>query len=273
MIKKIKELFHSSIMRFSFLNKLHHDRYWGRLLGHIKMNSINDLIEEWNDLFEFEAYYPSHYKCIYNEKVIEADFNTFIKYKYEHLITYLNKNQEIDTIVELGSGWGRNLIYLRNMYPNHKFIACEPSKSGREITDLFSKKYGLDITTIKFSFLKWDKLSKFFRNLKNNKVLILTSFSIEQVKLLDDRLFYELLSNLDNLKAYHIEPVLFQINGNKYPFNEFYNKHYNSNLVSILDSLKNENLIEVTDKKQSKFRFNVNETARQSAIITWSKKA
>lgn len=63
-------------------------------------------------IFEFEAFYPNHYKCINIEKVIEEDFNTFIKSNNGHIISYLIKNPETDTIVEQGSGWGRNLIYL-----------------------------------------------------------------------------------------------------------------------------------------------------------------
>ena len=49
-----------------------------------------------------------------------------------------NLTEETEVVVELGSGWGRNLfnVYLRCRRKDLRFVACEPADAGRRATEL-----------------------------------------------------------------------------------------------------------------------------------------
>lgn len=267
-MKKIKETIHSILMKFSLGNKFHHDRYWGNLFHKIKSSNLNTIEEQWTELFQFECGNKKIFTSIINEKKEDLDFDSYIENKYTAIIEFLNDHNDFEAFIELGSGWGRNIIRLQKYFPNFKYIACELSKSGRKVTELFSNKYDLNIDVLPFNYLKWKSLKKIK---SSKKTIIFTSYSIEQVSKLDKDFFYCLLKTFDQLVVYHIEPVLFQIEGRKFPFYEYYNSHYNQNLFSILKELQLEKKIKIIKSTKSNFSYGTNVTSDESAIIIWKK--
>lgn len=254
-------------MKFSVGNKFHHERWWGSLLHKTKSSNLSNLEHQWSELYQFETGNKNNFTSIINGKQEKIDFSKYIQYKYSDIIQFLDDHNDFETFIELGSGWGRNILKLQKFFPKFKYVACELSKAGRDVTKLFSKKYALNIDVKSFNYKKWKSL-KFFRS---KKTIVFTSYSIEQVSKLDKGFFYYLLATFDELVVYHIEPVLFQIEGRKFPFDEYYNKHYNHNLFSILKELQNENKIKIIKSVKSNFCFGTNITSKESAIIIWKK--
>ena len=192
---KLKEKVYRLLAKNSFTNKLLHDKYWGNLLEYLRKYKNESQKFIWEDLNRFEAGRPEVYKHFLNGKIIYSDFDKYHKAKYEDLILFISKieNHEDYNILELGSGWGRNLIYLSETFKKNKFIAAELSISGRKITDFFSTKFNLQISSIQFNYKSH---KRFIRNWsKNNSgpVIIFTSFSIEQVSVLNKKFFLDLL--------------------------------------------------------------------------------
>ena len=119
--------------------------------------------------------------------------------------------EDIDCIVELGSGYGRNLFSihdtLKHRFSIPKMHACELTESGRQVTkDLrqMDSEISLDIHSFDyfnpdFSFLD-----------ENSNVLLLTVHSIEQIPLLKSPIFEKLISKVRKCNCFHFEPVGWQ---------------------------------------------------------------
>lgn len=268
-MNKIKKLLHKFYMSFSFGNKLHHNRFWGRLYEKTKLSECKDLESQWSELYVFESGNKESFDSLVNGKQVKLNFTSYTENKYNDIIEFLNLNKDFETFIELGSGWGRNILKLQNHFPNSNYIACELSESGRKITELFSEKYNLNIQVLPFNYIKWRSIRKYLT--KKGKTIIFTSYSIEQVSKIDKNFFNFLINNLDNFIVYHIEPVLFQIEKREFPFKEYYNSHYNKNLFSVLENLESEKKIKIIKAQKSSFCFGTNLTSNESAVIIWEK--
>lgn len=113
-------------------------------------------------------------------------------------------------IVELGSGWGVNLFYLW-LYGAPRaaaYVAMEYTDKGREVTQLLaSTEPDLPLTTHPFDYHRPD-LSEFRTD---EKTIVFTSYSIEQITHLNDGLFEELLAIPGLDRVIHVEPVSWQL--------------------------------------------------------------
>ena len=254
-------------MKSSYGNKLHHERFWGNLETKTKLSRLNDLLEQWSELYKIESSNKQIFTSIINGEKQNLTFNEYVEHKYADIKKFMNEYDDFESFIELGSGWGRNILYLQNYYPKLKYVACELSKAGRNITELFSNKYALNIVTKPFNYKNWKPLDL----QKSKKAIVFTSYSVEQVSKLDKDLFYYLLETFDELVGYHIEPVLFQIENRKFPFKEYYNKHYNKNLYIVLQELQQEGKIKIIKSSKSVFCFGTNTTSQESANIIWQK--
>ncbi len=187
---------------------------------------------------------------------------------YDTISNQIDDNTEV--IIELGAGWGRNLfaLYMNKNIKNIDLIMSEVTNSGREICSVISKHYNIPIVNTYFNYYDWHDLIKLIKNKKYKNICVYTSHSIEQITLLDKQLFYDFL-NIDDiisLKFTHIEPVGFQIHGNK----QFTGKaEYNQNLNTILSDLSNNNKIKITYVNPDCFSIGSMNTC--SSVIQWEK--
>jgi hypothetical protein len=113
-------------------------------------------------------------------------------------------------IIELGSGWGANLFYLwlSGAPRSAAYVAMEYTATGREVTQLLaSTEPKLALTTHPFDYHQPD-LSEFRTN---ERTIVFTSYSIEQITHLSDAIFEELLAipGLDHV--IHVEPIGWQL--------------------------------------------------------------
>jgi hypothetical protein len=117
-------------------------------------------------------------------------------------------DDEVDCVVELGSGLGFNLAALRLRMPHKQFtyVAMEPSESGRKATRMiFSTDPAAAVETHPFDYHQPDfsPLARFKR------IIAFTSHSIEQIPLLGAG-FYDQLLALPVMACAHAEPVGWQ---------------------------------------------------------------
>jgi len=269
--------FKQNVYRFlaknSFTNKLHHDRYWGKLLKYLRKYENETQKFIWEDLYRFALGRPEVFKHFLNGKIINSDFDQYVKAKYEDLIQFISQieNHEDYNILELGSGWGKNLIYLSETFKKNKFIAAELSISGRKITDFFSTKFNLQISSIQFNYKSHKRFIRKWSKNNSGPVIIITSFSIEQVPLLNKKFFLDLLNCHNKIIAYHIEPIAFQVQERDFPFKDFYTEHYNRNFYSILKELEDESLIKIIKIYVPAFGHSDNTTSKETIVIQWEK--
>ncbi|MBW2412516.1 MAG: hypothetical protein JRF72_22175, partial [Deltaproteobacteria bacterium] len=119
---------------------------------------------------------------------------------------------QIDQVVELGSGIGRNLFILaRKLEPGLRekirFYACEYTDAGRQVCEaLQARNTGVQLFTRHFDYYQPD----FTFLEKARKVLYFTCHSIEQIPVLNRTVMENILEASDQCFCFHAEPVGWQ---------------------------------------------------------------
>jgi hypothetical protein len=127
--------------------------------------------------------------------------------------TYID--DDVDCVVEFGSGLGFNLSRLHDRLPSRdiKYMACEPTPAGRVATEAVfaAKDYG-NIETMAFDYVRsnLDFLSGY------KKVVAFTCHSVEQVVFISD--FFEAMMNANIHACVHMEPIGWQRFDEQYDF-------------------------------------------------------
>jgi len=197
---------------------------------HIR-NSSDGFIDEWLlkqincDLGQFTGV-TSPYRLVAENgryaSVTEPQNYNILFDLIEHFLDH-----EVDGVVEFGSGLGHNLARLRMRIPNRNgltYIACEPSASGRQATELFfasEPKAQLQVLPFDYTTSSLDFLSGF------RKLVAFTCHSVEQITVLGTD-FYQRLLDSPVATCIHLEPFGWQIH---------------TNLVAEVDALR-ENMVE-----------------------------
>ena len=119
-------------------------------------------------------------------------------------------DDSVDCIVELGCGYGRNLIELQHHIKNPKvsFIGAEYTHSGRQAVEFFNTHFLKD-RPIEVTFTD-HALASFPFIPRDKKVLVFSCHSLEQVQGLPGDFFIKLANSADNISGVHIEPFGFQ---------------------------------------------------------------
>jgi hypothetical protein len=168
---------------------------------------------------------PSHRLVVKNGSYIIAPFDTIFNGEMINtLIKFINKKRkQIDYIVELGSGFGRNIFFLAdglNLYQKEKqfeYFSCEFTNSGQEACSNLLKYSNEKKIHVEYIDYKNIDLS-ILPNKKN--YLFFTCHSIEQIPKLKRAVIDEILSISDNCFCLHAEPVGWQYNKNLIQYRE-----------------------------------------------------
>jgi hypothetical protein len=262
-------------------NRDFHESYWGKVLEIFKKVdpkkvSLEDL---WSfttyseitnnfslDVNNFDVRSLDNFVIINGFKpVYKSIFKQFVKDKQELITKEIPEGttQEVD----LGSGWGRNSIILANKFPEITFFSLENSEAGVECCKIIKNKYNLkNLICERFDYHEPQMLNKItVPKAHNEKVFYFSSYSIEQIPLLKKELFDIILNSpYSELKFFHIEPIGWQVeNREKNTLSR-----YNNNLFSILQELKEQNLIEIVKVEVDVYGKQNN----PGTIVTWKKK-
>ncbi len=203
--------------------------------------------------------------------------------------------EDTDMLVELGSGWGKNLflVYLQGLFKQMHYVACEPAKSGRRATDILgSLEKDMRVTTRNFDF--YDPDMSFIEGKPN--VLFFTNHSIEQCIHFNSQVYDMMLEKSGQCTCIHMEPIGWQrhpqseeikkiIAENKIPedmpvkiHNEELLKNsmawagsfrYNTDLLKVIERYQKSGIIDVEVIKFDIFGIN---PFNPSSLIVWHKK-
>ena len=255
-------------------NKVVHDAYWGKLYDFISNKIKSQPFESvWLDLNVFELGSNQRNYGRYGNYQTKT-MRVFCDEKDLYLRNALNEyiNSETDCIIELGSGWGRNILKLSNNedYKDIDFIAAELSDSGRNITNLFSDVFNLNVSSVEFNWYDVDGISSILSEKQYKNVIIYSYHSIEQIHTLDSNIFINALSLGMDIKCIHIEPVGFQFDSKSTGYDK--DCHYNINLKECLTELASHNLIEIENVDVGYFQSHTTTSGRNATLIQWKKK-
>lgn len=178
---------------------------------------------------------------------------------------------KVETIIELGAGWGRNLfqLYLSGLAPKAaRFYALELAASARMTAVLLRNlEPALSLAAIDFDFHvpRYDSIP-----MSAAPALVVTVHAIEQVPMVSPLVFTGLIARLPDLAGLHIEPVGFQISPMAHASAAYAEKNdYNRNLISVLQALAQEGRIEITETRLDFLGLNPRNPA---TIIRWRTK-
>ncbi len=122
-------------------------------------------------------------------------------------------DDDTDVVIELGCGWGVNLLLLHEIERERKFplVGAEYTESGRR---LFGKLAALKGMTPKIAFI--DHRAPDLGFLKDDaqpirKAFVFTCHSIEQVDFLPANYFHALAAIAPEVRGVHLEPFGFQL--------------------------------------------------------------
>lgn len=254
-------------------NKEVHDKYWGKLYDFISKNiDSSNFYKSWSILNRFELGSDTR-KYAIDGVSKESKLSDFLLEKSNYLQSALNPYiaPNTDCIIELGSGWGRNILNLSNNsdYKNIDFIAGELSTSGQNVTKLFTSVFNLNVKSVDFNWYNPNSITDLIKDTSYKNVVVYSYYSIEQIKHIDRVVFDNLLKLDIDVKFIHIEPVAFQYQGNPSPWSS--ESHYNVNLKSCLESLETDNLINIDNIEPLYFQPHTTPAGQNGTLIQWKK--
>jgi hypothetical protein len=140
--------------------------------------------------------------------------------------------KDSDLIVELGAGWGRNLLmaWLHGANPAARYLAAEFTEAGRQAAAALAlRTSGIDMLAVEFDYHS----ASLGHVESGRRATVFTVHSIEQVPHLDRKVLEVIRAVADEVVVLHFEPVGWQVRGEaSSPYAE---KHdYNRNLWALL---------------------------------------
>ena len=78
-----------------------------------------------------------------NNKLVQGKTNQ-VKFKILEIIEGIMENTSCDSVIELGSGDGKNLLWFASKYSNIKFIGLELNKTSVDLAKKAAKKFGIN---------------------------------------------------------------------------------------------------------------------------------
>jgi hypothetical protein len=175
-----------------------------------------------------------------------------------------------EAIIELGSGWGFNLLHLwLNGGPRDaRYFALEYTDTGRRCTErLAGLQPNLAITALPFDYYAVDleQIGRF-----SGRVLVFSCFSIDQIPELPPAIFYALRKLADRVDGIHFEPAGWQMAGERCVGSslDYAEQHdYNRNLWPLLNRLQDDGLLRIAARTPEFFGQNPDNSA---SMLGWS---
>jgi len=271
-MKKLSAFYEKIILFLSSIpqvNKRNHDKYWGKLYDFILQDLSTNIDQSWENIYNHEFNYQEEINFIDNNISHKTTFKNYLKIQKNKILNNFKKitdHHDIDLILDLGSGWGRNSITLSKTYPSTKIIAGEFSTSGRKITQFLIKKYKLNIESIKFDWNNPENIISEINRKQPKAIIIFSNCSIEQIPILSPILFHECLKLNIKVFGIHNEPVKWQINSENKPFKE----NYNENFIRLLKTFESSKQIELNKFEEGYFGHSVSKVSKNCTLIQYN---
>jgi len=176
-----------------------------------------------------------------------------------------------DALVELGSGWGRNVFSLQlyGMQRGIPIYAGEFTKSGRRVTRLLNQLRGTTSRVTSFEFDYYNLDVSLVKKAGHKHVTIMTLWSIEQVRTLPADFVDTLLTMGKSVNGIHMEPIDWQENPDS-PLGKISKERglhsgYNENLVALLKEAQEQKKI-IIDEITPEFAWG---SRAGGMLVTW----
>jgi len=178
---------------------------------------------------------------------------------------------ETDLVVELGSGWGRNLmcLWLAGGPAGARYVAAEFTETGRRA----SAQLAALTPAMSFAALPFDYRAPDLTALAPGRTaVVFTAHSIEQVSELPDVLIEAIAGTAASITCVHFEPVGWQIDDSLAGSSREYARHhdYNLNLVELLGRHADARTISVDGIQAEHIGLNPDNA---TSVVTWSSAA
>lgn len=178
---------------------------------------------------------------------------------------------DVDTIVELGCGYGRNLFLLDLLLgqPKVNYIAAEYTNSGQELAKKLASKF-LPAMNFQTEFI--DHKDPDFSFLGNSKkALVFSCHSIEQVANIPQDYFSKLANCGPEIIGAHLEPFGFQTKEQDQQTNKHHQfallKSYNLNFYDVLKATEARNELNIQYLRTDMF---FTQPENPTSVVFWN---
>lgn len=250
-----------------------YEEYWGKMAQYLETNwwQFNSLKDAWEstNLFEIQDSLAHYTQLLIEGKNIKVNNGEeYLKVKSEYISKKIKSltSPETDCIVELGSGWGRNIISNHLLNPEWKLYGGELTDGGQKSLNYFIEKYNLsNVNSFHFNWCDVSSFYELFKDKEYKEIVIYSIHSIEQVSYLDIEQFRKILSLPFKIKFFHVEPCSWQWAPPRK------RSGWNENFKEILDTLEKENLIENLTVDVNGCKLNLAGSGADGVSITYKK--
>lgn len=191
------------------------------------------------------------------------------------LIDYIQQAApDVDSVVEIGAGWGRNLFDLwhAGLGAEIELLSADSAKNAATIlTKLKTLDPALPINPVPFDISAPD----FSFSQAKRHVLYFSYFTMMYASELDDAFFLRLIDANPNATFIHFEPVGFQLNKvqshvARVQEVEAQLRNYNQNLMDILIGLRDKGVINLTHAYKDLLPYR--HRAHAISVVIWNSK-
>ena len=247
------------------LVKNEYGQKWGKLSAEFSSNKFPSLRHTLEHLFisHFQPEILFHIEEeIYNTKNSVLLWDYFYAKIHAVLNQYLDKT---DTLVELGSGWGRNLLYALDQGWCSKALGGEYTKEGQQLCNQIGKNFNLPIKSLPFDY--YNPSSDFLKQLEGT--VVFTHNSIEQIGIMPEETILALIASKPKA-VIHAEPI-YEYRDKKTMLHFMWKRYtevndYNKNLLTILRKLEIQGKLRITNEQVHAFGLNA---FNPGSFIAW----
>ena len=221
---------------------------WGGIHKNLKENELANLEEAFNCVMN--SYYKSDMLFHIDENIYYSKDSLAIKELVNKKIVEVSNNHmtSSDTIVELGSGWGRNLFYFLLKKLCHRVIGGEYTKEGRLVSEFISEKFKLPAEFFHFDY--YNPHEQFMQKLAGT--VVFTHNSVEQIRHIPEETIQSLIESKPRV-VIHFEPVYEYCDKNTllhYLWKRYtLMNDYNRNLLTVLKKFESSGKLRIIDEK------------------------
>ncbi|MBN9287344.1 MAG: hypothetical protein BGO43_15745 [Gammaproteobacteria bacterium 39-13] len=141
--------------------------------------------------------------CNINGKMCFTSYNMPEFNRQSILRTMKNEFDQISSITEFGSGLGRNLLYIKKLFPHIQCYGYELCVNGVEMAKRASKKFGVDVQYSQLDFVNDSEEKYVFPKTD----VAFTMYALEQIPLASSKAIQNILNHVHK-GSVHIEPVV-----------------------------------------------------------------
>lgn len=238
---------------------------WGKLLQDYTTQTFVDLGKAIDYLFR--SYFPPFFLFHIGEQIYHSENSPeFWSFIYSEIVArlapYLTSD---DTLVELGCGWGRNLLYSLRHSLCKNALGGEFTEEGVRLGTFIGEQFNLPVEFFHFDW--YHPAQEFMHQLKD--AVIFTHNSIEQIGTMPEETILRLIESEPKI-VIHFEPI-YEYRKQETLLHFFWKKYteindYNRNLLTVLKMIEQQGRLEILNEEVHALGLNA---FNPGSFISW----